>query len=280
MYQTYWNLSQSPFECDLDTGFYYETGSHAAAVLKLEYLVEQGKGAGVLAAESGLGKTFVTHVLEDRLGENFSPIVRLLYPRLDPGGLLAQIAIRLGVTPGEVDTQSVSTDQIVERLKNRLTVIAKTGRKPVIIIDDAHLIESHEVWHCLRMLLNFREEACHETDGIDFTLLLVGQPMLLGQLRSFGDLYDRLAVRVGLTPLSEVDLGDYLASRMAHAGTETAVFTQDAVAMLHELTGGVPRKVNQLADLTLLVGYADKLQHITADEMSAASEEMLIASVD
>lgn len=280
MYQSYWNLSRAPFECDLNTAFYCETTSHAAAVLKLQYLIEQGKGAGVLAAGSGYGKTFVTHVLEDRLSDGQGPFVRILYPRLDAGGVLAQIAIRLGVTPGEVDTQKVSTDQIVERLKNRLSAVSKSGRKPVIIIDDAHLIESHEVWHALRLLLNFREQASHQTDGIDFTLLLVGQPQLLGMLRSFADLYDRLAVRVSLSPLSEPELDEYVAARMTHSGSDCQVFVPEAISMLAELSGGVPRKVNQLADLTLLVGFADKLQHITASEMSAASEEMLIASVD
>lgn len=275
MYQSYWNLSRSPFECDLDVDFYHETGSHAAALLKLQYLIEQCKGAGVLAAGSGMGKTYLTHVLEKRLGEVSGPVVRMLYPRLEPAGLLAQIAVRLGVTPGEVDSMSVGTDRIIERLRTRLVAICRGGRKPVIIIDDAHMIDSPEVWHCLRLLMNFRE-----ADGIDFTLLLVGQPQLLGHLRQYGDLYDRLAVRVSLAPLTEDDVNEYVTRRLSVAGSEEDVFIPEAVSLLTDLSGGVPRKINQMADLTLLVGYADRLERITDAEMSAASEEMQIASVD
>ena len=280
MYQSYWNLARAPFECDLDPSFYCETTSHAAAVLKLQYLIEQGKGAGILAADSGLGKTFVTHVLESGLSDEHAPVVRLLYPRLDAAGILAQIAVRLGVTPGEVDTHNASTDQIIERLKNRLIVIGKAGHKPVIIIDDAHLVDSHEVWHALRLLLNYREQDAHRTDGVDFTLLLVGQPELLGYLRTFPDFYDRLAVRVSLAPLLEDEVAAYVGHRMQTAGVAHAPFDQAGLSTLAELSAGVPRRINQLADLTLLVGFADKLETITAEEISAASNEMLIASVD
>lgn len=280
MYQSYWNLAKQPFECDFDPACFYESTSHAAAVLKLKYLVEQSKGAGVLAADSGLGKTFLTHVLESRLADRHSPVVRLLYPRLDAAGVLAQIAIRLGVNPDDVDSANVSTDQIVERLKARLAKSGNAGRSPVIIVDDAHMIESDEVWHALRLLLNFREESHHEAGGIDFTLLLVGQPQLLGHLRTFADLYDRLAVRVSLSPLDIDGVHSYLSHRLSVSGSDESPFSDDAIEMLADLSGGVPRKINQLADLTMLVGFADKLEQITAQEMAAASEEMLIASVD
>lgn len=280
MYQTYWDLTSAPFECNLDPSFYCDSTSHAAAILKLQYLIEQHKGAGVLAAGSGFGKTYVTHVLEQKLDEQFRPFVRLLYPRLDAAGILSQIAVRLGVDADKVDSQTVGTDQIVELLKNQLKTLGKAGRRPVIVIDDAHLIESCEVWHALRLLLNFREQDCHLTSGANFTLLLVGQPQLMGMLRGFGDLYERLAVRVSLAPLTVDEVAHYVESRMAKAGVSQPVFTPDSLAALADLSGGNPRKVNQLADLTLLVGYADKLDRITGNEITAASDEMLIASID
>lgn len=275
MYQNYWNMSQAPFESDLDSDFYFAAGSHAAAALKLQYLIEQRKGAGVLAAPSGLGKTYLTHQLEKQLESPTYPFFRLLYPRLDAAGLFAQIAVRLGVTPREVDSRTNGLDQIIERLRNRLAAICKGGREPVLVIDDAHLIESPEVWHGLRLLLNFRE-----ADGIEFTLLLVGQPQMLGTLRSFGDLYDRLAVRVSLTPFDLSEVNQYLTHRLMVAGTETHVFLPEAVEVLADLSAGVPRKINQLADLTLLVGFADKLDHISTAEMHAASAEMQVASIE
>lgn len=275
MYQDYWNLTRSPFASDHDVDWYSPATSHAAAVLKLQYLIEEGKGAGVLAAETGLGKTYVTHVLESRLDPARYAVVRILYPRLDTAGFLAQLAVRLGVPVEHVDQQRDHVDKLLKSVVDQLREMTAAGQHAVLVIDDAHLIDSTEIWHCLRLLLNFQQPA-----ECQFTLLLVGQAQLLGQLQSYGDLYDRLAVRVGLVPLVQDEVEQFIARRMSNAGTEAHVFVPDAIAALTELSEGNPRRLNQLADLTLLVGYADRLDHITAAEMHAAYDEMRVASID
>ena len=63
MYETYWQLSQKPFENVTDARFYYPSESHQAALLKLRYAIENRRGAALLAGPSGCGKTLLTTML-------------------------------------------------------------------------------------------------------------------------------------------------------------------------------------------------------------------------
>ena len=273
MYESHWNLERRPFDCGCDAGDYVETASHEAALLKLEYLIESGKGAGVLVGPSGTGKTFLTHVLESRVGDQTGPFARVLYPRMDAAGLVQQIAARLGVSHADFDGASLNVS--VELLRRRLAELSRIEQTPVIVIDDGHLVESAEVWHCLRQLMNLRDE-----EGVAFTLLMAGQPSLLGRLREYPDFYDRASVRVSLPPLSTEQVGAYVAGRLQNAGVDDGVFDVDGLASIAKLSRGLPRSVNQIADLTLLVGYADGLPMIRREQVEAASNELSVASCD
>jgi general secretion pathway protein A len=43
---------------------------------------------------------------------------------------------------------------------------------------------------------------------------------------------------------------------------------------LYELSGGVPRRINRLCDLALLVGFADESSAISAEQVEAVAEEL------
>ena len=273
MYEHHWNLERRPFDCGCEAADYVAVAPHEAALLKLEYLVEADKGCGALAGPSGAGKTFLTHVLERRLGDRTGPFARVLYPRMDAAGLVQQIAARLGVSQADLDGAGLNTS--VELLRRRLGELARVDQSPVIVVDDAHLIESSEPWHCLRQLMNLRDG-----EGVSFTLLLVGQPSMLGRLREYPDFYDRAGVKVSLAPLEPEEVGRYVAGRLRLAGVEDGVLDADAYEAIGRLSRGLPRAVNQIADLSLLVGYADGLPMLQREQVEAAAGELRVATAD
>jgi general secretion pathway protein A len=63
-------------------------------------------------------------------------------------------------------------------------------------------------------------------------------------------------------------------------GLEGRLFDADALRSFGRLSGGVPRRINQLCDLALLVGYADSLTTVTTTEVEAAAEELGHVSID
>ena len=107
------------------------------------------------------------------------------------------------------------------------------------------------------------------------TQLWVGQPELLVHLERMVDLEERLSVKSILRSFSIEETISYIAHRMDAAGAEDEVFDQTAQEAVHELSSGVARRINRLCDLSLLVGFAEQRDRITAEQVEAVSGELV-----
>ncbi len=275
MYQSYWNLQSGPFEEKMDATFFYESHPHQAGLLKLQYLVENRKGAGLLVGNGGIGKSYLCHVLQSQLSERHRPFVQLVFPQLSPVELISYLAVELGAEEAGIEPGVTGKDRIVRALHRQLQLLCEQGAQPVIVIDEAHLIADQRIFETLHQLLNFQQ-----TSDIDFTLLLVGDRLLLSHLQRSSQLDDRISVRCLLKPFSAEETQRYVEHRLQVAGRSEPVFEADAFQTLFELTQGNPRKINRLCDLGLLVGYADELPLITSDVLEAVSEELVTSIPD
>jgi type II secretory pathway predicted ATPase ExeA len=274
MYQRYWHLAQSPFDNSFDTAFYSASGTHQGALLKMRYAIENRKGVCLLTGLHGAGKTYLTHVLEQELGDQFAPVVRFVFPQMSPAEMLAYIAIRLGCQDGEVHSRECGVDRILRVLEAQLLEFADRGQRPVIVLDDAHLLQPEHL-QTLQLFLNVQQHA-----GDVCSLVLVGRPDLLPRVQRFGALDSRVAVRMSLHPLTKEETRAYVDHRLEQAGCEGEIFDEEAIQSLWELSQGNPRKLNQLCDLSLLVGYADSLSSVTPIELEAAALELGSVSGD
>jgi type II secretory pathway predicted ATPase ExeA len=81
-------------------------------------------------------------------------------------------------------------------------------------------------------------------------------------------------LRIDLGPWSEADTIGYVQTSLVDAGRFDPVFETDALSAVHELSGGVPRRVVRLADFALLAGAAAELNSIDAATVHAAYGEM------
>jgi len=272
MYEGYWKLERSAFQGATDVADFFASRTHHAALLKLKYLIENRQGAGLLTGGHGLGKTFLTHVLESDLGAGIGPVARLVFPQLTPSEMLAYLAAKLGAEAPA--TESARTDLVLRRFESRLSELARAGRHPLLIVDEAHLLEP-EHFQTLHLLTNLPLEA-----GATFTLLLVGEPELLPKVQRVGALDDRITVRTSLRPLTEEETRDYVVRRLERSGAPAGIFSREAFRSLWETSLGVPRRINQLCDLSLLVGFADCLSNVSHVEVEAAAEELAAVAVE
>ena len=272
MYEGYWKLERSAFQGPANVADFYASRTHHAALLKLKYLIENRQGAGVLSGSHGLGKTYLTHVLESDLESTIGPVARMVFPQMTPIEMLSYLAAKLGAEPSTQEVQR--TDLVLRQFEARLSELARIGRHPLLIIDEAHLLEP-EHFQTLHLLTNLPEEA-----GATFTLLLVGEPELLPKVQRIGALDDRVTVRTSLRPLTEEETRDYVLKRLERAGAPQGIFSREAFRSLWETSLGVPRRINQLCDLSLLVGFADCLTNVSHVEVEAAAEELGAVVVD
>ena len=106
-------------------------------------------------------------------------------------------------------------------VRRRLAASATAGRRSLLIVDEAHLIDDPATFESLRLLLNFAS-----TGPPDLSLVLVGTAELMLQLPP--SLVDRLAARCLLGPLTEAESSAYIQGRLAAAGATSALFSPDA----------------------------------------------------
>mgnify|MGYP005831535365 CR=1 FL=1 len=266
MYESYWNLKQKPFEGGAEPAFYYPGESHSAAMLKLRYAIENRRGAALLSGPSGTGKTLVASMIRAMLPESFSPFVHLVFPQMTSGELIALLA-------AELDGQAIEqagTDRVVWRIDRFLRANAERGCHAVVVLDEVHLVDNARALEALRLLLNF------EPGGKPaLTLLLSGQPAILPVLDRTPQLDERLAVKCLLRPFGREETAGYVEHRLRAAGATRPIFDSDALDAVHELTGGVARRINRLCDLAMLIAFAEQSETIRAAQLEAVHQELV-----
>ena len=274
MYQEYWHLDSKPFEPSADDAFFWPGENHQAALLKLRYAVENRRGAALLAGGSGLGKTALIRKLLASLADSFGPRVHLVFPEFSSADLLAYLVDRLsGRSTTGVATPSAR--ESVCQLENLLTENSQADRHAVVVIDEAHTLIDTESLDTLRLLMNL------EAGGQPaWTLLLVGQTALLPALDRMPELEDRISVKCLLRPLTGEETSAYVRHRLDAAGARQAIFSDDALLAIHRATAGVPRRINRLCDLALLIGYAEELSQIDATQIAGVNEELVTVRPD
>lgn len=267
MYTAYWKLDARPFDNDDQRRFYFPGQGHQVALLKLRYALEHARGAALLAGVAGVGKSLVTRTLLQDLPKSFGPLVSVNFPQMSPSELLAFVAEEL---TGQ-SMEGATVDRSVRAIQRMLGKNEQDGRRAVLVLDEAHLLRDTEVMETLRLLLNFSPS---------WTLLLVAQPSLLPALERMPELEERIGVQCLLRPLSLDETISYISHRMvaAGAGDVHAIFEPTALEVMHRLSGGVPRRINRLGDLALLIGYAEEQRRVTADHVAAVAEELLTAN--
>jgi type II secretory pathway predicted ATPase ExeA len=273
MYLDYWQLKQQPFEPVVSRAGFYPCEAQEAALVKLRYAVENQRGAALLAGPSGSGKTMLVHLLREGLAKNFAPIVHLVFPQMSGRDLLVYLAEQLGTPPADPPRHTV--EESVRRLEFFLSQNAAHGSHTLVVVDEAQLLEDCGALETLRLLLNF-EVAGRPT----LTLMLVGEMNLLSAVSRLPSLEERVGVKALLRALTAEETAAYIRHRLEAAGATREIFTAEAVEAIHYLSHGLARQINRLADLTLLVGFADRLPRITADQVEAVSEELVMIGGD
>lgn len=273
MYESYWQLHQKPFEMGADPRFYYPGETHQAALLKLRYAVESCRGGTLLAGPSGCGKTLIISLLRHMLGPDCAPFVHLVFPQMSAAELLAYLAGEL--TGQQYPDRCPGVQESVRQIERFLAENCAQGRRAVVVVDEAHLCEDPATLEAIRLLLNFEPSG---QPGL--TLFLSGQTSLLPILDRMPQLEERLGVKCLVRPFSPEETAGYVEHRIKVAGGTQPIFEPEALTALHQLTHGVPRRINRLCDLALLIGYAEGLRRLTADHLEAVQDELVTVAAD
>ncbi|HWW79082.1 MAG TPA: AAA family ATPase, partial [Steroidobacteraceae bacterium] len=135
------------------------------------------------------------------------------------------------------------------------------GRRAVLVIDEAQNLGVAGLEE-LRVLSNL-----NAGKHLLLQTILIGQPELrttLG-LQELRQLAQRISIDHHLEALRTEETRGYVRHRLVVAGGRADIFTPEALELVHECTGGVPRLVNLVCDTALVYGFSDQQTIIAAD---------------
>ncbi len=287
MYESHWKLSERPFENRNDSRFYYPAETHQAALLKLNYAIENRRAAALLCGPGGMGKSLLVEALHRQLSDNFRPICHVVFPAMNAAQLVRYLVDKaLGTVASDVlDTGSRPTLATSQRdmasdvaaFERFLRENLQKDRHAVIVIDEAHLLEEYNLLEPLRLLLNV---AAQDSGGESaWTMVLVGQPTLLSHVERYHALDERMGVKCMLNRFLPEETTAYIQYRLRSVGADAdEIFDLPALERIHVLTQGIPRRINRLCDLALMVGYAEDRTRIKADVVDTVHGDLAPAN--
>ncbi len=256
MFLDFYKLSEQPFGVTPNPRFIYPNRTHVEAFHSLVGGIESDLGFGVLIAQPGMGKTtLLFRVLEHF--RNTAQTAFVFETQCDSTGLLRYL-LREFEPDGSAEKDSVT---LHERFHDFLVKTARTGRRVIVIIDEAQNLQP-EVLESLRLLSNFetpRYKLLH--------LVLSGQPQLMERLaqEEMSQLRQRIPVVNWLRPLSADETAHYINHRLRVAGCGIPLFSDAALAVIASHSGGIPRLINRTCFDALSLGSVLRENRIDKD---------------
>jgi type II secretory pathway predicted ATPase ExeA len=269
LYLEHFGLSEPPFRITPHTDFFFDGADRGATLEALIYAVLHDEGIVKVSGEVGSGKTMLSRVLMERLPAHVDTIY-LATASLAADEILHAIADDLECALSQ-ERRSVA----LRELQEHLIRLYSEGRRVVILIDEAHVMPE-DTLEQVRLLSNL-ESNRHKL----LQIVLFGQPELDATLAkaSLRQLRDRITHSFRMRPLSQPEVAKYLSFRMRAAGYRgPEVFAPRAAALISRASGGLTRRINILADKSLLAAYTENTHAITPRQARAAVRDSEFAA--
>lgn len=266
MYDTFYGLSAKPFQLNPDARFFYLSSSHKRAKSYLRYGLSQAEGFIVITGDIGTGKTTLVRNLFAELDTSRVRAAQLVTTQLDDTDMLRMVTAAFGLAYEGLDKAT-----LLKQFERFLIEGAQQGKRTLLVVDEVQNLPMRSLEE-LRMLSNFEWQ--------NRPLL---QSFLLGQkefrITLHSPLLEQLRQRViassDLRPLRAEETRAYILHRLTLAGwKQDPVIDDAALARLHDLSAGVPRRINLLCDRALLYGYLEELHRIDVEVVENVAQEL------
>jgi general secretion pathway protein A len=271
MYAAYFGLKHEPFSIAPDPRYLFMSERHREALAHLLYGLGGGGGFVLLSGEIGTGKTTVCRLFLEQIPADCN-VAYIFNPKLTVIELLQSVCDEFHITvPPKGSLLPPTVKDYLDPLNDFLLQAHAAGRNNVLIIDEAQNL-SAEVLEQLRLLTNLetRERKLLQ-------IVLIGQPELRNMLArpELEQLGQRVIARYHLDALTPAETAQYIQHRLEIAGLDRALpFERSAFARIHQLSHGVPRRINLLCDRALLGAFAGSRATVDRATVDKAAVEV------
>ena len=263
MYESFYRFRTKPFSLLPDPEFLFLSTRHKKGLALLEYGLHNRAVFTVLTGEPGTGKTTLLNKILDQSREQcVVGVIATTHP--DAGSLLPWVADAFGLDCSGQDT--VGHFRVLTAFLGRSF---SAGQQVLLVVDEAQNLNL-QMLEDLRLLSNINDGG-----QSSIQIILAGQPNLRKLLTrdDMLQLAQRVSVDYALEPLNEDEVSAYVQHRLRVAGGEPDLLTGYASSLVHQLSGGNPRLINQLCDLALMYGFGEGADRITASLLLQAATD-------
>lgn len=256
-YLSFYGLSREPFSNAPVDRFYYDSAQHSQALVRLKYALDAMKGLALVIGDIGFGKTTLARRLLAALDETEfeATLLVIIHRDITSDWLVRRIARQLGVAHPDHDRL-----KLLSQLYERLVEIYESGKKAVVLIDEAQMLATRELMEEFRGLLNLEVS---ERKLLSF--VFIGLPDIEQNLEMDPPLAQRVALKVRLRPLDLQSTDAYIRHRLRLAGANRPLLDAEAIRLIHIGASGVPRLLNTICDNALFEGALNRAEIVHAD---------------
>jgi general secretion pathway protein A len=191
-------------------------------------------------------------IIDELIKNEIYEVALIIHPQLTPIEFIQEIIYQL-----KNETTSGSKPQLLHELQDIIYRNYKNGKRTVILIDETQIIKDKATLEEIRLFLNFQLN-----NRFLITLVLIGQPELLEKIESMPQLQQRLGIKYHLLGLDANETEEYIKHRLSVAGAKTSIFAKGAFEVIYRYSEGIPRKVNNICDMSLLIGFGQEVKII------------------
>lgn len=240
-----------------------ETKEYGEAVYRLNYLLET-RGFGIVTGSAGKGKTTVIRNWSKTLSPSLYKVIYIPLSTITVVEFYKQLINELGLEPKH---RKVDNFKIIQDGINYLVMEKRVT--PVIILDESNYMVSG-ILNDLKIIFNFNMDSRDKA-----IILLVGLPHLNNTLRlkSHEPLKQRITMNYQLEGLSKDEAKEYIQGKLKGAGSTFEVFESQAIEAIINTSNGIPRNINKLCNLSLMIGEQKQEALISSDTVCSAVEE-------
>ena len=260
--QTGWTWNEAPFSTKLDTRRFFPGTTQEEALSRMHFLVDNRRRLGVLSGPSGCGKSLVLEVCAKQLRQQNRQVCLLSLMGVQADEFLWRLAAGLGTNPN-INSTSL---QLWRKIDDQIRASRYQNVSSVLIFDDVEEAETD----VLTMLARLAQS--DPTDESRLTLMMACEQ---SRIHLLGNRLQELCdLRVELEPWTEEETTQFLRQSLTAAACSADLFTESSQQRLFALTGGVPRRVQQLAQLSLVAAAAQDFDTIDDETLDAVYEEL------
>ena len=261
MYETYWGVSESPFANTFEERWFVDSSTHEEALARILFVLDSGQPCAALTGPSGTGKSLLLNMV---FHEAMPPGRRTLL--VDLAGLGAESLLwELNCQLDRSPSTGLSVNALWRNLADELRGLRAAGQPVVILADhvDRGLSEAVVV---LERLLSISSSA----QG-SMTMILGGEAVPGQRIREMS------SMRIELGALEVTETVHFINRRLKNAGCHReSIFDESAMTALHQQSGGIPRRINQLCELSLLAAMGEDQTTVNSEVVRRVAQELTL----